>query len=71
MTAIKSPLKRELRIKDRSRPVVATLTKDGIEFRRKGTRETYSADWEVIYAVAQKCSCIERGIIPPAARGGR
>lgn len=70
MTAIDRPLKRELpnRLRDRGRQLVAEISQDGITFRRKGTQETYSAPWAVLYDAARRCECVERGVSVPRKR---
>jgi len=70
MTAIDRPIKRELpdRIRDRGRAIVAEISQDGIEFRRKGTQETYAAPWGVLFDATRRFASAERGVTVPVSR---
>ncbi len=73
MTVLDKPIKRELpdRVRDRGRHVVADISQDGIEFRRKGTQETYAAPWQVLYDCARRFASAERGVTVPVNRRRR
>jgi hypothetical protein len=71
MTQITAPIKRQLPLKDRSRFVVAEISEDGIEFRRKGTQETYEVPWGVMYDCARRFASAARGVTVPVSRRRR
>lgn len=57
-----SPVTRETRCIEKTRPLLVTLKGSTMELRFKGTRKTYYLDYEVALAVCYKQEAREKGI---------